>query len=96
MDILSLLLILALAGTVAFGLTQIVKNLLVKKLVDADQAPYWNALIRFISILFGFLVGAMFGGWPLNAVVGACGGVLSAVIFKRVRDLVKSYQPSSD
>lgn len=82
-------------GLVGSGISEVVKTLMLSyaKSRGLDEPWYAGGLFRAIPVLFGTLLGV---AWsvslvlPWGPIMGACGGVLSALIYKRVRYIVET------
>tara|TARA_B100000131_G_scaffold221323_1_gene212811 strand:+ start:8121 stop:8423 length:303 start_codon:yes stop_codon:yes gene_type:complete len=84
--------VLFLSGVVSYGLTQVLKALAGKWVgrdVNSSDPPLWQAFFRVIPIIIGTSIGWFFftPQWGLS--VGASGGVLSVILYKKATSLVE-------
>jgi hypothetical protein len=85
--------VLFFSGVVSYGLTQVIKALAgnwVGREVNSGDPPLWQAAFRIIPIAIGTGLGCFFftPEWGLS--VGASGGVLSVMLYKKATDLIGS------
>ncbi len=87
----SVVLVLFLVGTIASGLTEILK-LWCRRLYKKDGADHslWQGVFRLIPIVLGCGLGQPFLAYPWGVSIGAAGGVLSVVLYQKSRELIKS------
>ena len=89
-------LVLLLCGVVSSGLTEVIKLMGRKLWSSPEQDPaWWQGLFRLIPICIGGAMGNYFFLFPWGVSVGASGGVLSVVIYKRAREFVESMKKPS-
>lgn len=84
------------SGIGAAGVTQAVKGGMKDWVKDHhEKAPLWARMaVRFLPLCVGTLLGLLFDGligshWAILA--GLAGGTFSAVVFKRAKAIVESY-----
>ena len=90
-EIATVILVLFVVGTIASGLTEILK-LWCRKLYKREGADssWWQGLFRLVPILIGSGIGHQFLDYPWGISIGAAGGVLSVVLYQKSRELIKS------
>ena len=83
--------VLFLSGVVSYGLTQFIKSLAgswVGREINSNDPFMWQAAFRIIPILIGTGMGWFFFAPPWGLSVGASGGVLSVILYKKATDLI--------
>ena len=95
-EIYELSLALLLIGVASFGITEVVKNWCRRWVSKEGADPgWWQGLFRLIPISIGTLMGSQFFDWPWGVSLGAAAGVLSVLLNKKARDLIKSIRGPS-
>ena len=85
--------VLFFSGVVSYGLTQVVKALASKWIgrdVNSNDPPLWQALFRIIPIAIGMALGWFFFAPQWGLSVGASGGVLSVMLYKKANSMIDS------
>jgi hypothetical protein len=77
------------------GISEVTKTLLeaYAKRLGIEEPWYMGGLSRAVPVLLGTLIGVAWSTvipLPWGPIMGACGGVLSAIIYKRVKSLVET------
>ena len=90
-DLLSVILVLFLVGTIASGLTEILK-LWCRRLYKREgaDAMWWQGLFRLVPICLGASIGHPFFAYPWGIGTGVAGGVLSVVLYRKSREIIKT------
>jgi hypothetical protein len=89
-ELTSVILVLFLVGTIASGLTEILKlwcRRLYKK--EGADSTWWQGFFRLVPIALGCALGQPFLPYPWGVSIGAAGGVLSVVLYRKSRELIK-------
>ena len=94
----AMLLVLAIAGVVSFGVTHLLKVLYISYIQNTpenDSLPWWwNVSLRSLAILIGTAVGVLFSYAGMEFIVavsiGFVGGILNTTLVKVVKDKLKS------
>ena len=88
--------LLGLSGVLSYGVTQVIKLACGKWIgreVDSDDPWIWQASFRLIPLLVGTGVGWVFPfPFPWDVTVGAAGGVLSVILYKKVEKMIDAYK----
>ena len=86
------LLVLFLIGVTSSGATEVVKIWFRNKCKNHDQKDpwWWQILFRLFPFALGGAMGAGFFTWPWGVATGASGGVLSAVLYRKARELIQN------
>ena len=86
-----LLIALFLSGVVSSGITEVVKLWCRKMRKGEESDPaWWQGLFRLVPILVGAGMGTFFFDMPWGVSVGATGGALSVVLYKRAKSFVQN------
>lgn len=91
-----LLALLAISGVLSYGITQIIKLICGKWVgrdVNSADPWMWQAAFRLIPLLIGAGVGLSFPyAFPWDVSVGASGGILSILLYKKIEKLIDAYK----
>lgn len=90
--------VLFLVGVASYGITEVIKlfmRRLKPKQADGSDPAWWQGIFRAIPIAVGAGLGDLFIGYPWGVVTGMCSGVLAAVIYQRVKQMISKGDPPS-
>ena len=92
-DLVELFAVLFLSGVISSGLTEIVKLGLkgVRKRVsdeDGKDPAAWQVFFRVVPLALGTYIGFKFYGNTWGYAIGASGGLLSAVLYNKAKQIL--------
>lgn len=90
----TILLILAIAGVVSWGITQMIKSAILWYERSHHDKWWFAPLIRGIALLVGAGTGYLLLPGVVGAGVGAAGGVLNSTIVMIIKSKLKALDPS--
>lgn len=83
--------VLFLSGVISSSITEILKLWLRKRVKREGSDPlWWQGLFRLIPIILGGVMGNYFFLFPWGISVGASGGALSVVVYKKAKSLIQN------
>lgn len=92
----TILLIASLAGVVSWGITQVVKLLLLRDSKNHGQKSWYNIVLRIIAMLMGAGVGYMLLSDALGFYIGLAGGVLNTTLVAVIKSKLRKYNVNVD
>lgn len=85
----TIILLVAIAGVISWGLTQAVKSLLLWKNISYGSSSWFNSLLRMVAILTGAGLGFLLMHTIVGAGLGAAAGVMNTTIVALVKSKFK-------
>lgn len=91
----TILLVLALAGVISWGVTQGLKKIILWWDQTHHESWWFNIVVRSIAIVVGCATGYLALPGVLGALLGAAGGILNTTIVMVVRSKLKTFDPNA-